>query len=220
MDENRDRAKLNRRDALKLIFASAGASAISLNQLSGKDSDTASDRAERLKGYSATDPDMINPIVPWNPVLNKDEMALVSALSDIIIPEDEHSPSASAVGVPEFINEWVSAPYDKHKRHLVAVQGGLSWLNAESERRFKQIFISLSEEEQINIVDDICDIAKASPERKSAAHFFDLMRNLTAAGFYTTEEGNKDVQYIGNTPMPEFKGPPPELLEKLGLSDL
>ncbi len=43
------------------------------------------------------------------------------------------------------------------------------------------------------------------------------MRDLTATGFYTTLEGTKDLQYIGNTPQFGFKGPPKEVLEYLKL---
>jgi len=44
------------------------------------------------------------------------------------------------------------------------------------------------------------------------------MRDLTATGFYTTKEGMKDLQYIGNTPLLAFKGPPKEVLEHLKLA--
>src|SRR5687767_10492046 len=60
-----------------------------------------------------TDPNLRAKIIPWERVLSEAEMKTVTALCDVIIPADEKSPAASAVGVPDFINEWVSAPYDQ-----------------------------------------------------------------------------------------------------------
>ena len=61
-------------------------------------------------------------------------------------------------------------------------------------------------------------VAKATPEFQPAARFFKRFRDLTAGGFYTTPEGMKDIGYTGNVPLPEFAGPPPEVLAKLGLA--
>jgi hypothetical protein len=44
------------------------------------------------------------------------------------------------------------------------------------------------------------------------------VRDLTAVGFYTTDAGMKDLQYIGNMALPKFTGPPPEVLKHLGLA--
>jgi hypothetical protein len=68
------------------------------------------------------------------------------------------------------------------------------------------------------ICDDICYAPKAKPEFKQAASFFSKMRDLTAGGFYSTPEGWKDLGYIGNVPLAEFLGPPPEVLKHLGLA--
>ena len=140
-----------------------------------------------------------------------------SAAVDTIIPADSKSPSASAVGVPAWINEYVSAPYDGQMRDLIRVRGGLVWLNVESNKRFGKSFGGLSVQERAQICDDICYLPKAKPEFQSAARFFDLVRDLAAVGFYTTDAGMKDLQYIGNMALPRFDGPPPEVLKHLGL---
>ena len=57
-----------------------------------------------------------------------------------------------------------------------------------------------------------------NPEVPQAAKFFDRVRNLTAEGFYTTDEGMKDIGYVGNVALPKFDGPPPEVLKHLGLA--
>ena len=122
------------------------------------------------------------------------------------------------MGVPAYINEHVSAPYDGNARDLVRVRGGLSWLNLEGEKRFGKRFAKLTHDQKTQICDDICYLPKAKPEFQQGARFFALMRNLTATGFYTTDEGMKDIGYMGNVALPKWDGPPPEVLKHLGLA--
>ncbi len=165
-----------------------------------------------------TDPNLHKKIIPWERVLSPEEMKTVTALCDVIIPADDKSPSASAVGVPDFINEWVSAPYPQQVGDREIVRAGIVWIEKESASRFSKGFSELADGEKQQICDDICHTPNARPEHKKGAEFFSRMRNLVAGGFYTTPEGWKDLGYIGNTPMAEFKGPPPEVLRHLGLA--
>ncbi len=166
---------------------------------------------------TATDPDLITPTSNWPRLLSVAEMTTLAALCDMIIPADDKSPSASTVGAHRYINEYVSAPYDWAERALVRVRGGLAWLDVESQRRFARRFTALTLAERTQICDDICFLPKAKPEFQAAARFFDQIRDLTASGFYTTDAGMKDLQYIGNVPLAKFDGPPPEVLRHLGL---
>jgi gluconate 2-dehydrogenase gamma chain len=47
--------------------------------------------------------------------------------------------------------------------------------------------------------------------------FFSAFRDLTASAFWSSEMGVKDIGYVGNTFVAEWKGCPPEVLAKLGL---
>jgi gluconate 2-dehydrogenase gamma chain len=164
-----------------------------------------------------TDPDLINPKSPWPRLLTASELLTVSALCDMIIPADDRSPAASAVGVPAYINEYVSAPYDWAERALVRVRGGLVWLDVESGKRFSKRFSALTVAQKTQICDDICYFPNAKPEFKAAARFFGEIRNLTQSGFYTSDAGMKDIQYVGNVPLTKWGSPPPEVLRHLGL---
>lgn len=164
-----------------------------------------------------SDPDLFHPKADWPRLLSASELATLSVLCDTIIPADEHSPGASTVGVPAYINQYVSAPYEGQQRDLIRIRGGLAWLNTESDRRFGRPFARLTATERTQICDDICYLAKAKPEFQAAARFFDQVRDLTATGFYTTREGMADLKYIGNMALPKFDGPPPEVLRHIGL---
>lgn len=168
----------------------------------------------------AWDPDLIDPEVRWEGTLTDDELATLAVLCDLIIPADERSPSASSVGAHEYIDEWVSAPYDGYRRDQVLVRGGLVWLDAESGRRFEgdRRFRALTADEQRAICDDICDLASARPEHRQAARFFAKVRDLTAGAFYTTDEGMADIGYVGNVPVHgDWPAAPPEAFRHLGM---
>jgi hypothetical protein len=95
---------------------------------------------------------------------------------------------------------------------------GIAWLDTESNKRFSKKFADLSGEQITAICDDICYVPKAAPAFVEPARFFNLFRNLTSGGFYTTPEGMKDLKYVGNTPIATFDGPPIEALKKVGLA--
>lgn len=165
-----------------------------------------------------TDPHLLTPKSDWPRLLTASELATVAVLCDVIIPADERSPSASSVGAPAYINEYVSAPYDWAERALVRVRGGLAWLDVESERRYTRRFTALTAAQRTAICDDICYLPDTRPALQVGARFFDLMRDLTASAFYTSAAGMKDLQYVGNVPLAKWDGPPPEVLRKLGLA--
>ena len=211
---------MDRRDLLRTLGASAAALPIlGAGSPAAQTQDQQQVAGPPWTGPSgtSTDPDLIRPKVTWARLLSEGELATLAALCDTIIPADEKSPSASAVGVPDFINEWASAPYEYQQGALVQIRGGLVWLDGESRRRFGKPYSSLAEAERTAICDDICFQPKARPEHQAGAAFFDLIRDLTATGFYTTREGMKDLQYLGNVPLQRFDGPPPEVLRHLGL---
>ena len=171
------------------------------------------------EGYG-TDPDLQKVYAPgelWPLTFTVEQRRIATALCDSIIPEDAHSPSAAAVGVVDFIDEWISAPYPKQQEDRRVILAGLEWLDAEGGRRFSRSFILLETEQRASICDDICFAQKARPGFTAAADFFARYRNLTAGGFYTTPAGMKDLRYVGNVPLERFDGPPLEVLKAVGL---
>jgi hypothetical protein len=143
----------------------------------------------------------------------KHEMATITVLADIIIPRDEVSGSASDAKVPE----WIEFIVKDMPEHQTPMRGGLRWLDMQCLKRFEKTFVDCDEKQQIEVVDDIAYPAKAKPEFAQGVAFFNLMRNLTASGFYTTEMGVKDVGYAGNKPN-QWNGVPDDVLKQYGLA--
>lgn len=141
------------------------------------------------------------------------EMATITVLCDIILPADANSGSASQAGVPAFI-EFIAKdmPYQQ-----TPLRGGLMWLDNQSMKRFSKKFVAASRSEQIQLVDEIAYPEQAKPAMSQGVAFFNLMRDLTMTGFYTTEIGFKDLGYIGNTPN-VWMGVPQDVLKQYGLT--
>ena len=58
---------------------------------------------------------------------------------------------------------------------------------------------------------------KAKPGMKQGVAFFNMLRDLTATGFYTSEIGVKDIGYAGNQPN-QWNGVPDEVLKQYDLA--
>jgi gluconate 2-dehydrogenase subunit 3-like protein len=151
---------------------------------------------------------------PYKPAFfNKHEWATVTMLVDIIIPKDERSGSATDAGVPEFMDFMIN----EQPSRQTAMRGGLSWLDYECQKYYDKMFVDCSEEERTRVLDDIAWPQKATPEMSQGVAFFNSFRDLTATGFWTTKMGMQDLQYMGNTFVPVWKGCPDEALERLGV---
>jgi hypothetical protein len=118
-----------------------------------------------------------------------EEIKTITVLADIIIPADEHSGSASEAKVPEFI-EFIVKDMPKYKTPM---RGGLRWLDLHSSRLYDNRFTDCSGKQQLALIDQIAYPEKAAPEMSQGVAFFNLMRNLTANGFFTSKIGIKDI---------------------------
>jgi hypothetical protein len=208
----------NRRTALKYLATGAAAGASTLTAQSDA-KPAASDPALAKPRGTSTDPDLNSPVVaPWPLVLTAPELAMITVLADVILPADELSPAASKVGVPTFLNQWLSAPYDLQRADLDIIRPGLSWLNTYSFKSHAQSFTGLTDGQRTGLLDTIANPATAKEEHVVGAVFLQKFIDLCLTGFYTSSAGFADLGYKGNVPMPTFPGPPPEVLKHLGLA--
>jgi hypothetical protein len=192
---------LARRDALKIIAAVPTAGVFSLT---GDDVVAAWQAVARIRR---------TPLQPAARFFTAHEFETVRLLVDLIIPRDVRSGSATDAGVPEFIDFIV---HDEPERQT-AMRGGLAWLDAECDRRFGKTLIACSDPERRSVLDDIAWPARARPEFSHGVSFFNIFRDLTASGFWSSRMGVEDLRYLGNTFVAEWNGCPEEALRKLGV---
>jgi hypothetical protein len=206
---------MDRRTTIKWMFAAA----VALETQQGGAA-LAAGPPHSAKSYG-TDPKLLDTYGPgalWPLTLSPAERRLAARLCDTIIPADATSPSASAVGVVDLLDEWISAPYAPQRDDRKLVLEGFRWLDKEAGRRFSRKFAQLEAGEVHEICDDICFEPRAKPPFARAARFFARYRDLTSGAYYTTPAGRQDLQYVGNTPLATFDGPPIEVLKQVGLA--
>ncbi len=213
METHESLPRLSRRQVLKWFAAAAAASQASPFMAFSQDSLPAA------VGYGS-DP-KVNDIYKrgdfWPLTLSPEQRKTVTALADVILPADDLGPAASQLRVPDFIDEWVSAPYPKQQRDRETVLAGLTWINEESNRQFKKDFADLTIKQQQSLCDVLSKQDHIDSKIRQAASFFRTFTSLSMGAYYSTPEGWKAIGYTGNVPSATFAGPPQEVLDKLGL---
>jgi gluconate 2-dehydrogenase gamma chain len=131
----------------------------------------------------------------------------LSSLCDSIIPKDEKSAGAIEAGAPEFIDLLTS----ENEQYQLKLGGGLYWLDGFCTDRYTGPYLSCTPDQRKSVLDLIAfrKNAKADPTLSQGVVFFAFVRSLTCDAFYTSKIGIADLQYIGNTALPEFPGCPP-----------
>ena len=142
------------------------------------------------------------------------EFRTVRILADMIIPRDGRSGNASDAGVPEFM-DFMMMDYPTMQSWM---RSGLAWIDAQSRSRFNNPFADVSEKQREAILDDIAWPARASTSLAAGVEFLNRFRDLTSSGFWSSRVGVEDLQYRGNSFVPEWNGCPPAALQKLGVS--
>jgi len=146
-------------------------------------------------------------------VFDDHQWKAVRVLCDLVLPADVRSVSATAAGVPEFIDDWLDFRRQQDGSDMLSaqIQGGLAWLDTESRRLFQKDFADAGEAQQKQILDRIAWPAKAAPEDRRGVAFFNRFRDLTVSGFYTSKVGVADLPYLGNKAVAEWKGCDPKV---------
>jgi hypothetical protein len=205
---------MNRRDSLKAIGLTALSTTVLVGACNPSEEKKEAVILEKEAGREQWETDR-DAKLKTETFFTKHEMATIAVLSDIIIPKDDFSGSATEAKVPEFI-AFIVKDIPEHQTPL---RGGLKWLDIQSYNRYESSFIEASQKEQLLIIDEIAYPKKAKPEMLAGVAFFNRMRSLVASGFYTSEIGVKDIGYVGNVPN-QWPGVPDEVLKQYGLEDI
>jgi len=150
-----------------------------------------------------------------------DQYRLMEHLAEMILPKDE-TPGAKDAGVAEFIDFMVanrvpvSARYEiratqdairQGEDAQVAFVAGLDWINSRSKSEFGKLFLDSTSEQQTGLLEEIAYKAKFKPTTESGREFFQLMRDYTVVGYYTSKIGLETLGYPGlRTVWPKMPG--------------
>jgi len=189
--------KINRRAALKVIavgVGTAGALPILENGALGqhKHPDVPMDRSPAASVLPAEGARFFNP----------QELETVAAISDLIIPTDEHSPGARAAAVSTFIDLMVNESPNETK---ALWRDGLAAIDRMSEQQFSAAFIGARQEQQISLLKAISRNERGP--KTIEERFFVAIKSLTVDAYYTSAIGiHQDLRYKGNAVLTEFVG--------------
>ncbi len=197
-----DKQGMDRRDAVRML----GAATLAAIGLAAPDVARAADYAGAALQQGAP---------AYKPIFfTKAEWPMVRALSDLVIPRDARSGSATDAGVPEFM-DFIMSDFKWNQKWM---RDGLVWLNGECTKRFRRGFVACTPDQQKLVLNDIAFPKKAPAALKPGVEFFTKFRDLTATGFWSSRIGYKDIGYMGNTIVPVWEGCPEPQLQKLGVS--
>jgi gluconate 2-dehydrogenase gamma chain len=146
---------------------------------------------------------------------------MLDHIAEMIIPEDD-TPGAKQAGVAEFIDFMVanrvpvSASRDVRSTEDAMEIGneaqnrfiaGLDWINARCHYEFGHVFMECTREQQSSLLEELAYKAKFKPTTESGRAFFQLMRDYTVVGYYTTKIGLESLGYPGlRTVWPKMPG--------------
>ena len=219
-------ARIDRRTTIKWLAATmvaANSGCASNGRFVGEEIPPASISSDALLGVAGapngigygTDPDLLNPVVPWPRTMTTAQLDTTSTLCDLILPEDDHSPAASTVGVADFVDEWISAPYEQQQNDRETILAGLERLEQQSRDHYSVTFASLNDTQASELLERIVSHDGDAPGELT--EFFERFRFLSVGAFYTTEAGIEDIGYIGNVPISgDYPGPSTEAMTHLG----
>lgn len=157
---------------------------------------------------------------PWPRTLTADQLDLIAELGDIICP------GASAAGVPDVIDEWLSAPYSQQREHRKLIVPGLTWVDRQCSLRFGERFVTLQESRQRQMIEELdVPAAEAPAAMQLPIRFFATLRSLAAGAYFSSPQGIRELGYQGNVPLiGDYPGPSDaamthlnDLLDELGL---
>ena len=195
--------RVSRRDIFHILGAAPALAAITAGTASGQAHDHA---AMATASATATGPYQ-------RKVFDDHQWQTVKVLCDLIIPADDRSGSASQAGAPEFIDDWLDfrRQQDGNANLTATIEGGLMWLDRESQLLFSKNFSDAAPGQQTQLLDRVAWPAKAAPEDAAWVNFFNRFRDLTASGFASSKMGVADLPYLGNRAVAEWKGCDPEV---------
>lgn len=149
---------------------------------------------------------------PYKPLFfTPQQYQMIEHLAEMILPSDD-TPGAKEAGVAEFIDFMVANRVPVSARRDVRCTqdamelgneaqnrfvSGLDWMNARSRSEFGQAFMECKPEQQKNMLEELAYKAKFKPTTESGRQFFQLMRDYTVVGYYTTKIGLESLGYPG-----------------------
>jgi hypothetical protein len=146
----------------------------------------------------------------------KEEFALLDALTELIIPADDHSPGAHAAGVAVYIDKSVAEAFLPENK--TSWRKGLASVDELSQSLHGKPFLKTSEKQQIAVLEKMSAKEKhgeygenEEEQETEPEKFFGQLKQSTVFAYYTTSIGiHQEINYKGNVLLDKFVGYMPD----------
>lgn len=163
-------------------------------------------------GYGR-DPKLTEPQRPWPLTLTDPQKSGLAKLADLMLPADTHGPVPSSIGIADFFDEWMSAPYPDQRADRRVILSGLEKLDRDAGGSFAKLAKGRAEA----LLDRLASAVPPAPGPERKADFFITVRRTAILGYYTSEAGLADIGHVVPIARTSFTGPPAEVRAKLGI---
>ena len=119
--------------------------------------------------------------------------------------------------MPDYLDEWISAPYPNQQRDREIVVPGLARFAEHVEKTFSASFVDLDPEKRVEACASVAPSEERGKSDGPLAGFFHRFTMIAAGAYYANPTGWKAIGYAGNLASGVFAGPPQEVLDRVGV---
>lgn len=131
---------------------------------------------------------------PRNQALfSESDLFLLDEIGEVILPETKDSPGAKEAHIGQFIMDIVTDCYDEGEQMIF--KNGLLELNQNSHDKFGADFMNINSKEKHDLIVGLDQEIRKGFD-KTEPHYFQMIKELTLWGYFTSEPGaTKALRY-------------------------
>ena len=141
--------------------------------------------------------DVVAEIAEWIDLVVSEAAAVREAARSL---SAQHRALAASFHGPEVVRRLETAEPEKTWRE------GLNWLGAESQNRYSRPFLELSQAQAVELLTLASDARPDRSAKNAGTRLFQLLKDQTVHGFYTSQRGLKELDFKGNAFYAECPG--------------
>lgn len=124
----------------------------------------------------------------------QDDIAYLNEIADTILPTTK-TPGAKAANVGQFMTVMVNDCYEEKDQKIF--KEGMDKINDEAKKDFSKKFMDITPQQRLQLLTRLDNEQKEYTKNKKeddAAHYFNLMKQLTLLGYFTSEIGSTQAR--------------------------
>jgi len=215
---------MNRRDSIRSLFLGSMAGGLALESCVSEPEAAIEQKIWEYQYGRTPEEQAYDEKLLAQQFFENSELGKIKRLANLILPPNEEKlgnldfpptlgGTIEEAKVPEFI-EFMAKDFPSIQTQM---RGGLMWLDNHTNKTYGNDFINCSEDQQLQVLDQIAYPDPDASEQKQEVKFFSLVRNLVMTGYFTSEAGINELGYQGNQPN-VWDGVPEDVLKDHGMS--